>query len=138
MYLTLYRFTDAGIEHIELYFKDFTVPSNAILQAFLYIAEISPNAIGVHCRVCICIFIINFSLFRSYIGWNYNYCRNIKMGLGRTGTLIAAYLMEHYKTTARQAVAWLRICRPGSIMGPQQAFLMDNQTMLWKTGDRLR
>lgn len=60
------------------------------------------------------------------------------MGLGRTGTLIAAYLMEHYKATARQAVAWLRICRPGSIMGPQQPFLMDNQTMLWKTGDRLR
>jgi len=60
------------------------------------------------------------------------------MGLGRTGTLIAAYLVEHYRMTARQAIAWTRICRPGSVMGPQQSFLMDNQAALWKIGDRFR
>ena len=44
-------------------------------------------------------------------------------GLGRTGTLIACYIMKHYKFTAAEAIAWIRICRPGSIIGPQQNFL---------------
>ncbi len=44
-------------------------------------------------------------------------------GLGRTGTLIGAYLMKHYKFTAAEAIAWLRICRPGSVIGPQQNYL---------------
>lgn len=44
-------------------------------------------------------------------------------GLGRTGTLIGCYLMKHYKFTAAETIAWLRICRPGSIIGPQQNYL---------------
>lgn len=44
-------------------------------------------------------------------------------GLGRTGTLIACYIMKHYKFTHGEAIAWIRICRPGSIIGPQQNFL---------------
>ena len=44
-------------------------------------------------------------------------------GLGRTGTLIGAYLMKHHKFTAAEAIAWLRICRPGSVIGPQQNYL---------------
>ena len=46
-----------------------------------------------------------------------------KAGLGRTGTLIACYIMKHYKFTAAEAIAWVRICRPGSVIGPQQNFL---------------
>lgn len=44
-------------------------------------------------------------------------------GLGRTGTLIGCYLMKHYRFTAGEAIAWIRICRPGSVIGPQQNFL---------------
>ena len=33
-------------------------------------------------------------------------------GLGRTGTLICLYLMKHKRFTGREAIAWLRICRP--------------------------
>ena len=44
-------------------------------------------------------------------------------GLGRTGTLIGLYMMKHYKFTAAETIAWIRICRPGSIIGPQQNFL---------------
>jgi cell division cycle 14 len=44
-------------------------------------------------------------------------------GLGRTGTLIGAYLMKHFKFTAAEVIAWLRICRPGSVIGPQQNYL---------------
>ena len=44
-------------------------------------------------------------------------------GLGRTGTLIACYMMKHYRLTASEAIAWIRISRPGSIIGPQQHYL---------------
>lgn len=47
-----------------------------------------------------------------------------KAGLGRTGTHIAAYLMHKHRFSAREAIAWCRICRPGSIVGAQQHFLV--------------
>ena len=47
----------------------------------------------------------------------------ITAGLGRTGTLIGCYLMKHYGFSAHEAIAWIRICRPGSIIGHQQAWL---------------
>jgi len=49
-------------------------------------------------------------------------------GLGRTGTLIACYIMKHYKFTAAEAIAWIRVCRPGSVIGPQQEFLIEYVT----------
>lgn len=51
-------------------------------------------------------------------------------GLGRTGTLIGCYLMKHFRFTAAEAIAWIRICRPGSIIGPQQNFLEEYVTNL--------
>ena len=32
----------------------------------------------------------------------------IAAGLGRTGTLIACYMMKHYKFTAAECVGWIR------------------------------
>ena len=46
-----------------------------------------------------------------------------KAGLGRTGTLIALYLMRRRGFTARAAMGWLRIMRPGSVIGDQQHYL---------------
>jgi len=46
-------------------------------------------------------------------------------GLGRTGTLIAAYLMLTQGTTAGHAISFVRAARPGSINTAQQAFLVD-------------
>jgi cell division cycle 14 len=46
-----------------------------------------------------------------------------KAGLGRTGTLIALYMMKHHGFTAREAMGWLRIMRPGSVIGEQQHYL---------------
>ena len=43
-----------------------------------------------------------------------------KAGLGRTGTLIALYLMTTHDFTALEAMAWLRIMRPGSVIGDQR------------------
>ena len=36
-----------------------------------------------------------------------------RAGLGRTGTLIAVWMMTHHRFTAMEAIGWLRIVRPG-------------------------
>uniref|UniRef100_A0A1A7WXH5 CDC14 cell division cycle 14 homolog A, b n=1 Tax=Iconisemion striatum TaxID=60296 RepID=A0A1A7WXH5_9TELE len=43
--------------------------------------------------------------------------------------------MKHYRFTAGEAMAWIRICRPGSVIGPQQNFLEEKQASLWLQGD---
>uniref|UniRef100_A0A7N9B212 Cell division cycle 14Ab n=1 Tax=Mastacembelus armatus TaxID=205130 RepID=A0A7N9B212_9TELE len=80
------RFTDAGFDHYDLFFLDGSTPSDVIIRRFLHICESTEGSVAVHC----------------------------KAGLGRTGTLISCYLMKHYRFTAGEAIAWIRICRPGS------------------------
>lgn len=55
-----------------------------------------------------------------------------KAGLGRTGTLIGLYIMKHWGFTAPEVIAWLRLCRPGSVIGPQQNFLHDLEKRMWR------
>lgn len=50
-----------------------------------------------------------------------------KAGLGRTGTLISCYAMKNYKISAHAMIGWIRICRPGSVLGPQQHFLIEKE-----------
>ncbi|XP_051498762.1 dual specificity protein phosphatase CDC14B isoform X5 [Apus apus] len=104
------RFTDAGFEHFDLFFADGSTPSDTIVKTFLNICENAEGVLAVHC----------------------------KAGLGRTGTLIACYIMKHYRMTAAETIAWIRINRPGSVIGPQQHFLMDKQAELWTEGDIFR
>lgn len=54
--------------------------------------------------------------------------------MGRTGTLIAAYIIKHYEMDAIETVAWLRICRPGSIIGLQLKYLKQNEKWLKNQG----
>ena len=46
--------------------------------------------------------------------------------------------MKHYKFTAAEAIAWIRICRPGSIIGPQQHYMETQQSKMWMEGDMFR
>ena len=46
--------------------------------------------------------------------------------------------MKHYRMTAAETIGWMRICRPGTIIGPQQHFLEDIQEQLWHEGDVMR
>lgn len=46
--------------------------------------------------------------------------------------------MKHYRFTAPEAIAWIRICRPGSIIGQQQNWLEEQQSWCWEEGRRER
>lgn len=105
-------FRSAGIEHFEQYYLDGSCPSYSILQKVVSVFETVPRDQGfaVHC----------------------------KAGLGRTGTCIGAYIMKHYKFTAAEVIGWMRICRPGMVIGPQQHYLQDIEQKMWYEGEMMR
>ena len=74
-----------------MFFIDGSTPPQNIVDEFLKISEAEPGALAIHC----------------------------KAGLGRTGTLIGLYAMKHFKFPAADFIGWIRIARPGSILGPQ-------------------
>ncbi len=95
-------FSDAGIAVADLFFEDCTSPPVDVVAKFLAIAEAIPGALAVHCHA----------------------------GLGRTGTLIALFMIKHHGFTAREAMGWLRIVRPGSVIGGQQDFLCAREALM--------
>jgi cell division cycle 14 len=88
-------FLQTGLRHHDLYYEDCTAPSRELVAKFLRILDSEQGIIAIHCT----------------------------SGRGRSGTLIALYLMLKHQFAAAQAVAWVRIMRPGSILGLQQHYL---------------
>jgi cell division cycle 14 len=89
------HFVNNGIDHTELFFVDGSTPPDHIVRDFFNVVEAhfeKPNhgAIAIHC----------------------------KAGLGRTGTLIGLWAMKHFQIPAESFIGWIRIARPGSILGP--------------------
>lgn len=93
------KFSSNGVNHTDLYFIDGSTPPDSITKKFLDVSEKDRGALAIHC----------------------------KAGLGRTGTLIGLYAMKHFKFPAAYFIGWIRIVRPGSILGPQQHYLIEKE-----------
>ena len=90
------KFIKRGFHHYELYFHDGSTPSYDIIDKFFEITEREP-VIAMHCQA----------------------------GLGRTATLIGCYAIKNFEFTGNEFIAWARMCRSGSVLGPQQHFLCE-------------
>jgi cell division cycle 14 len=99
-------FREAGMDHHDINFNERNPPTQEIVSSFLRIVDSAPGVIAMHC----------------------------KAGLGRTGTLIAVYLMLAKGFRAREAMGWLRVVRPGSIIGDQQRYLCEVEARLCGAG----
>jgi cell division cycle 14 len=99
-----------GIKHRDIFFEDGSCPHQEHIDSFLNLAENTDGAVAVHC----------------------------KAGLGRTGTLIGLYMMKHYMIPAPALIGWMRLCRPGMVLGPQQQFLCKLQDEMFNAGERIR
>jgi cell division cycle 14 len=100
------KLTRAGIDHRDIFFEDGSCPTLAQIKAFISEAELATGAVAVHC----------------------------KAGLGRTGTMIGMYLMKHFQVPAPALIGWMRLARPGMVLGPQQYFLCKLQDQMFREG----
>ncbi|EKX32653.1 hypothetical protein GUITHDRAFT_62504, partial [Guillardia theta CCMP2712] len=88
------EFEDEGIRHVHLPFEDEYIPSVKVVEDFWNVCK-EEGTVAVHCS----------------------------NGGRRSATLISLWIMEVHGWTARDCISWLRIVRPGSIVGPQQHYL---------------
>lgn len=98
-----------------MYFDDGSNPSEAILRDFIARADAVVRAGGVVAVHC-------------------------KAGLGRTGVLIGAYLTWAHGFTAHEVIGFMRMMRPGCVVGPQQTFMYQNfvEWVRWGVQDAAR
>ena len=108
-------FTSHGIRHVDMPFPDGANPPASIVRRFLAVVDEQEEVRGggvvaVHC----------------------------KAGLGRTGSLLGCWLMREYGMRASEAIAWLRLCRPGSVIGNQQDWLEGMEEQMHREGHSRR
>lgn len=97
------EFKKAGFKLHDLSFADCSCPSAQIVERFLDVSDSATGRVAVHCLA----------------------------GLGRTGTLIACHMIKHTEFNAAEAIAYVRLIRPGSIVDQQQVFLEKIEACEW-------
>lgn len=97
------QFTREGVHVHNLYIRHVDSPSLGAVREFLNICDQEPK-LALHCHA----------------------------GSGVEGVLAAIWLMRHRRLSAREAAAWVRLCRPGALRGRQLAFLLRAQEGTWR------
>jgi hypothetical protein len=87
-----------------MFIHDGNIPTLEQIDDFYLLAETAWNsgALAAHCRA----------------------------GLGRTGTMIATFLIKKFNLQASDVIAYLRMMRPGSVLGMQARYLDSIQYIL--------
>ena len=88
-------FTSRGFEHLDLDFEGGSTPPPSVAARFFRAVDAARGSVAIHGRD----------------------------SLGRAGTLAALHLMRTHAFGAREAIAWLRMMRPGAVLGAQQQYL---------------
>lgn len=97
-----------GIQLVDFFVHDGSVPEGGMIEQLKETVEgqwKKGKAVAVHCRA----------------------------GLGRTGTFIGTLLMDWFGFTAAEAIAFLRIARPGMVLGDQSLFLKSYESSVIMT-----
>jgi cell division cycle 14 len=89
-------FVSRGFEHIDLDFEGASIPPPRAVARFFRVMDGARGLVAIHGRE----------------------------SLGRAGTLAALHMMRSHGFGAREAMAWLRVMRPGSVLGGQQQYLV--------------
>lgn len=99
------KFTKNSISHQDVPFQGSSCPSDDLIDKFIAACNDENLSIAVHCHD----------------------------GLIKASILIACYAMKHYKFPAGCLIAWIRLCRPGSIVNKQQEFLIKKEGELHRS-----
>lgn len=100
-------FKREGFDQFDIPFRDVGTPTCKQVKAFLQLSESYNGKVAVHCHA----------------------------GLGRTATMIGCHMIRVYNFDARPACAWIKMCRRGSVMGPQH-FYLDTFETQWNGNNR--
>jgi cell division cycle 14 len=133
-------FKRAGFTHVDLPFEDCGIPSDSIVDKFLRIAE-EEGIVAVHCIAGLG---RTGTLIGLYLMKHHGFtAREVTL----LGCACAVYMSSYTDVCVLiycyicvlillglQTIAWLRICRPGSVVGPQQLYLEQQQSRMHMLG----
>jgi hypothetical protein len=137
------EFESAGFCHLDLFFDDCSAPSDALVprpaprnNANVHVPFLraqSPTRLGPSAAPAVTAPAADWQVRRFLDACDREGCVAVhcRAGLGRTGTLVALWLMRRAGFDANAAVGWLRIVRPGSVIGAQHRYLRACQCRGW-------
>lgn len=94
-------FSKLGITHVDLSYEGYAWPQQSVVTKFLDICDAHTGAVAVHC------------------------------GMGGQGTLVALWMMRNEEFSAGEAMGFVRVMRPGCVVGKQQKLLQQLDGATW-------